>query len=57
MNVIVHERDNEHLSREARAMGVVVWDVIQNGELVGIFPSQDEANAYRQTLEETQPQG
>ncbi len=57
MNVIVHERDNEHISREARAMGIVVWDVIQNGELVGIFPSQDEADAYRQTLEEAQPQG
>lgn len=57
MNVSVHERDNEHLSREARAMGIVVWDVIQNGELVGIFPSRDEADAYRQTLEDTQPQG
>lgn len=57
MNVIVHERDNEHLSREARAMGAVVWDVIQNGELVGIFPSQDEADAYRRSLEEAQPQG
>lgn len=57
MNVIVHERDNEHLSREARAMGIVVWDVIQNGELVGIFPSPDEANAYRQALEEAQQQG
>jgi len=57
MNVIVRERDNEHLSREARAMGMLVWDVIQNGELVGIFPSQDEADAYRKTLENAQPQG
>jgi len=57
MNVIVHERDNEHLSREARAMWMVVWDVIQNGELVGIFPSQDEADAYRKALEDAQPQG
>ena len=57
MSVIVHERDNEHLSREARAMGMVVWDVIQNGELVGIFPSRDEADAYRETLENAQPQG
>lgn len=57
MNVIVHERDSEHLSREARAMGAVVWDVIQNGELVGIFPSQDEADAYRRSLEDAQPQG
>ncbi|MGK8439277.1 hypothetical protein ACRS3X_18440 [Ectopseudomonas hydrolytica] len=57
MNVIVHERDNEHLSREARAMGIVVWDVIQNGELVGIFPTQGEADAYRKELEETQAQG
>ena len=57
MSVIVHERDNEHLSREAKAMGIVVWDVIQNGELVGIFPSQDEADAYRQALEEAQEQG
>ncbi|HEY1026295.1 MAG TPA: hypothetical protein VGE28_01560 [Pseudomonas sp.] len=57
MNVIVHERDNEHLSREARAMGIVVWDVIQNGELVGIFPSRDEADAYRQALEQTHTPG
>jgi len=57
MNVIVRERDNEHLSREARAMGMLVWDVIQNGELVGIFPSQDEADAYRKTLESAQLQG
>ncbi|MCW1937849.1 hypothetical protein ACPA0O_07485 [Ectopseudomonas chengduensis] len=57
MNVIVHERDSEHLSREARAMGMVAWDVIQNGELVGIFPSQDEADAYRKALEDAQPQG
>lgn len=57
MNVIVHERDNEHLSREARAMGLVVWDVIQNGELVGIFPSQDEADVYRKALEDAQSQG
>ncbi|MBH3338820.1 MULTISPECIES: hypothetical protein [unclassified Pseudomonas] len=57
MNVIVHERDSEHLSREARAMGTVVWDVLQNGELVGIFPSQDEANAYRKALEDAQAQG
>jgi hypothetical protein len=49
-----HERDR---AREARAMGAVVWDVIQNGELVGIFPSQDEADAYRRSLEEAQPQG
>ena len=57
MNVIVRERDNEHLSREARAMGMLVWDVIQNGELVGIFPSRDEADAYRKTLESAQLQG
>lgn len=57
MNVIVRERDNEHLSREARAMGMLVWDVIQNGQLVGIFPSQDEADAYRKTLESAQLQG
>ncbi|MGP0174785.1 hypothetical protein ACSVIJ_23300 [Pseudomonas sp. NCHU5208] len=57
MNVIVHERDNEHLSREARAMGIEVWDVLQNGELVGIFRSQEEADAYRQALEEAQEQG
>ncbi len=57
MNLIVHERDSEHLSHEARAMGIEAWDVIQNGELVGIFRSQEEADAYRKALEETQPQG
>lgn len=56
MNVIVHERDSEHLSREARAMGIEVWDVLQNGELVGVFQSLDEADAYRQALEEAQEQ-
>lgn len=57
MNVIVHERDNDHLSYEARSMGIEAWDVIQNGELVGIFPSQNEANAYRKALEDGKPQG
>ncbi|VXC57216.1 conserved hypothetical protein [Pseudomonas sp. 8Z] len=57
MNVIVHERDSEHISHEARAMGLEAWDVIQNGELVGIFRTQEEADDYRRTLEETQPQG
>lgn len=56
MNVTVHERDNDHLSREARAMGIEAWDVIQNGELVGIFRSRDEADDYRRTLEQDQLQ-
>lgn len=56
MNVIVHERDSEHLSHEARALGIQAWDVIQNGQLVGIFRSEEEADAYRQVLEEAQPQ-
>ncbi|WP_437882976.1 hypothetical protein [Pseudomonas sp. LRF_L74] len=55
MNVIVHERDSEHLSQEARALGIQAWDVIQNGQLVGIFRSEEEADAYRQVLEEAQP--
>lgn len=57
MNVTVHERDNQNLSREARAMGMVVWDVIQNGELAGIFPSRDAADAYRKELETSKQQG
>jgi hypothetical protein len=51
MSVIVSERDEQHLSHEAIAMGRRIWDVVQNGELVGIFHSEAEALSYRAQLE------
>lgn len=51
MSIIVSERDDSHLSQEAIAMGKRVWDVLQNGQLVGIFHSEAEAESYRAELE------
>ncbi len=50
MNVTVHERDNQHLSWEARAMGIMVWDMIRIG-FVAYFPEPGSADAYRKELE------
>ncbi|TBU90041.1 hypothetical protein [Phytopseudomonas dryadis] len=49
--VVVSERDEQHMSHEAQAMGKRVWDVHQNDQLVGIFPSREEAIAYQAELE------
>jgi len=54
MNVIVSERDEQHLSQEALAMGTRIWDVLQNGQLVGIFQDESQAHAYRQEIEDGQ---
>ncbi|SDH71966.1 hypothetical protein [Pseudomonas panipatensis] len=58
MSVTVTERDEEHKSREFRALGRRCWDVHQQGLLVGVFHSEQEAHAYRETLarEESQRQ-
>ncbi|SDI28296.1 hypothetical protein SAMN05216588_11467 [Pseudomonas flavescens] len=49
--VVVTERDEHHMSHEAQAEGKRVWDVHQNDQLVGIFPSEEEAVAYQAELE------
>ena len=46
MSLVVTERDEQHMSPEALALGKRIWDVYQNGELVGIFPTLEEAKAY-----------
>ncbi len=51
MSVIVSERDEQHLSHEALALGLRIWDVHQNGELVGIFQDEAQALAYQRQLE------
>ncbi|KWR78826.1 MULTISPECIES: hypothetical protein [Pseudomonas] len=52
MSVVVSERDEDHKSREFRALGRRCWDVHQQGLLVGVFYSEQEAHAYRESLEQ-----
>ncbi|MFB4368753.1 MULTISPECIES: hypothetical protein [unclassified Pseudomonas] len=49
--LVVTERDEHHMSHEAQAEGLRVWDVYQNDQLVGIFPSEEEAVAYQAELQ------
>ncbi|MBD9516331.1 MULTISPECIES: hypothetical protein [Pseudomonadaceae] len=51
MSITVTERDDDHKSREFRAHGGRCWDVHQEGQLVGIFHTEGEAQAYRASLE------
>ncbi|TBU71712.1 hypothetical protein [Phytopseudomonas daroniae] len=51
--VVVTERDEHHMSHEAQAEGKRIWDVHQNDQLVGIFPSKEEAIAYQAELTAT----
>jgi len=51
MSITVTERDDDHKSREFRALGGRCWDVHQEGQLVGIFHTEREAHAYRASLE------
>lgn len=52
--VVVTERDEQHMSHEAQAMGKRIWDVYQNDQLVGIFPTEEEAIAYQGELESSE---
>jgi hypothetical protein len=52
--VVVTERDEHHMSHEAQAEGKRIWDVYQNDQLVGIFPSEEEAVAYQAELESSE---
>ncbi|WP_225773066.1 hypothetical protein [Pseudomonas sp. Marseille-Q5115] len=51
MTVKVTERDDAHMSHEGLAAGVRIWDVYQQGLLVGMFHNEHEAVAYQQELE------
>jgi len=51
MTVKVTERDESKMSHEGLAAGVRIWDVHQQGELVGMFHNEHEAHSYRIELE------
>ncbi|CAG8867307.1 hypothetical protein PS627_02422 [Pseudomonas fluorescens] len=51
MTVQVTERDESRLSHEGLAAGVRIWDVHQQGQLVGMFHNEHEAEQYRTELE------
>ncbi|MDG9883041.1 hypothetical protein CSV86_002860 [Pseudomonas putida CSV86] len=51
MTVKVTERDESKLSHEGVAAGVRIWDVHQQGQLVGMFHTEHEAHRYRMELE------
>ncbi|WP_462401957.1 hypothetical protein [Pseudomonas sp. Marseille-QA0332] len=57
MTVQVSERDESKLSHEGLAAGVRIWDVHQQGLLVGMFHSEQAANEYRQELEALEDHG
>ncbi|AIR89923.1 hypothetical protein [Pseudomonas cremoricolorata] len=51
MTVQVTERDESKMSHEGLAAGVRIWDVHQQGELVGMFHDEQQAQQYRAELE------
>ncbi|MDU9390729.1 hypothetical protein ACIP1T_26595 [Pseudomonas japonica] len=51
MTVKVTERDESKLSHEGVAAGVRIWDVHQQGQLVGMFHDEQDAQRYRMELE------
>ncbi|MBM3106796.1 hypothetical protein H8F21_22980 [Pseudomonas sp. P66] len=51
MTVKVTEHDDNRMSYEVLAAGVRIWDVHQQGELVGMFHTEHEAHNYRIELE------
>jgi hypothetical protein len=50
MTVQVTERDESRMSHEGLAAGVRIWDVHQQGQLVGMFHNEHEAHQYRANL-------
>ncbi len=56
MTVQVTERDESKLSHEGLAAGVRIWDVHQQGQLVGMFHNEQEAENYRTELEALESQ-
>ncbi|MGN2409015.1 MULTISPECIES: hypothetical protein [Pseudomonas] len=57
MTVRVTERDDAHLSHEAVADGIQIWDVHQQDQLVGMFHIESEAYQYKEELEALESQG
>ncbi|MBA1191132.1 hypothetical protein G7Z99_19135 [Pseudomonas entomophila] len=57
MTVQVTERDESKLSHEGLAAGVRIWDVHQQGLLVGMFHTEQDAHAYQQELEGLEHEG
>ena len=51
MTVQVTERDESRMTHEGLAAGVRIWDVHQQGQLVGMFHNEREAHQYRAELE------
>jgi len=47
MTVQVTERDESKMSHEGLAAGVRIWDVHQQGQLVGMHHNEHEAHQYR----------
>ncbi|MFP5428168.1 MAG: hypothetical protein ACLGJA_20280 [Gammaproteobacteria bacterium] len=56
MTVQVSERDESKMSHEGLAAGVRIWDVHQQGQLVGMFHQEHEAHQYRMELEHLEKQ-
>ncbi|MFS2158368.1 hypothetical protein ACCD10_13525 [Pseudomonas sp. Pseusp122] len=56
MTVKVTERDAAHLSHEAIANGIQIWDVHQQDMLVGMFHDESEAQRYKMELEAQESQ-
>ena len=52
MTITVTERDEDHMSREARGLGMHLWDVKQEGELVGVYQSEADALEYKEQIEQ-----
>ncbi len=52
MTVTVTERDDAHRSHESIADGIEIWDVRQQGELVGMFHHESDAQRYAAELAE-----
>ena len=51
MTVKVTERDDAHMSHEALAHGIHIWDVHQQDLLVGMFHNECDAHNYKNELE------
>ncbi|WP_312931053.1 hypothetical protein [Pseudomonas sp.] len=56
MTVQVTERDESRMSHEGLAAGVRIWDVHQQGQLVGMFHDEQQAQQYCSELAEQEVQ-
>ena len=56
MTVKVTERDGSHITHEAVAAGIRIWDVYQQDLLVGMFHSETDAHNYKAELETLEQQ-